>query len=54
MAYDNDQKEPSLPAGDDNYRRKTENHLPRYFRTNFNSKFLANKTILDKVESIIK
>lgn len=42
MAYDNDQKEPSLPAGDDNYRRKTENHLPRYFRTNFNSKFLAS------------
>ena len=41
MAYDNDQREPSLPAGNPNYRRKTENHLPRYFRTNFNSKFLS-------------
>jgi len=41
MAYDNDQREPSLPAGNENYRRKTENHLPRYFRTNFNSKFLS-------------
>ena len=41
MAYDNDQKEPSLPAGDSEYRRKSENHLPRYFRTNFNSKFLS-------------
>ena len=42
MAYDNDQKEPALPAGNNDYRRKSENHLPRYFRTNFNSKFLTS------------
>ena len=41
MAYDNDQREPALPAGNDEYRRKSENHLPRYFRTNYNSKFLS-------------
>ena len=42
MAYDNDQKEPALPGGNNSIRRKSENHLPRYFRTSFNSKFLSS------------
>ena len=29
---------PGLPGGDKNYRRKTANHLPKYFRTEFNNK----------------
>tara|TARA_B110000285_G_scaffold132392_1_gene148607 strand:+ start:4170 stop:19922 length:15753 start_codon:yes stop_codon:yes gene_type:complete len=42
MAYDKDQMEPALPGGDDSIRRKSENHLPRYFRTSHNSKFLSS------------
>ena len=47
MAFENNQQEPGLPAGDKNYKRKTANHLPKYFRTEFNNKFsgslLSNK-----------
>ena len=42
MAYNDNQNEPALPAGNENYKRKTENHLPRYFRTRFNKKFLQS------------
>lgn len=41
MAYDNNQQEPGLPTGND-AGRKTQNHLPRYFRTPFNTKFLSS------------
>jgi len=44
MAFENNQQEPALPAGDKNYKRKTANHLPKYFRTEFNNKFL-NSTL---------
>ena len=37
MAFENNQKEPSLSAGDKKYRRKTSNHLPKYFRSEFNN-----------------
>jgi hypothetical protein len=41
MAYNDDQKEISLPAdGED--RRRSSNHLPRYFRTTVNTKFLSS------------
>ena len=40
MALDNEQNEPSLPGGDGSYRRESSNHLPRFFRTDFNKKFL--------------
>jgi len=40
MAFDDNQQEPSLPAGDSRGKRKSINHLPKYFRTTFNSKFL--------------
>ena len=39
MAFDNNQKS---GTGDNNAKRKTEEHLPRYFRTTPNSKFLAS------------
>ena len=39
MAFDNNQKS---GTGDKNAKRKTEDHLPRYFRTTPNSKFLAS------------
>ena len=42
MAFENNQQEPGLPGGDKNYRRKTANHLPKYFRTEFNNKFLSS------------
>ena len=42
MAFENNQQEPGLPAGDKNYKRKTANHLPKYFRTEFNNKFLSS------------
>lgn len=41
MAYDNDQNEFALPAGD-NERRRSAQHLPKYFRTDVNRKFLAS------------
>lgn len=40
MAFENNQTEPSLPIGD-NDNRESVNHLPKYFRTNFNKKFLS-------------
>ena len=40
MAFENNQKEPALPGGDKNYKRRSANHLPKYFRTEFNNKFL--------------
>lgn len=42
MAFNNDQKEFPLPAGDNNPKRKSEQHLPKYFRTSVNSKFLSS------------
>jgi len=42
MAYDNDQNEPRLPGGDKSIRRSSANHLPRYFRTSYNTKFLSS------------
>ena len=39
MAYDNDQNDTPLPAGVES-QRKSSNHLPRYFRTPTNEKFL--------------
>jgi len=44
MAYNNDQSEQPLPAGDDGRKRKSSSHLPRYFRTQPNKKFL-NSTL---------
>jgi len=41
MAYDNDQNEVPLPV-DGNEPRKSANHLPRYFRTDVNNKFLSS------------
>ena len=42
MAFDNNQVEPTLPAGDKNYKRQSVNHLPKYFRTPYNKKFLES------------
>ncbi len=42
MAYDNNQNESPLPAGNDSIRRKSQDHLPRYFRTPYNTKFLSS------------
>ena len=39
MAFDNNQKSGN---GDPNAKRKSEEHLPRYFRTVPNSKFLSS------------
>jgi len=41
MAYENDQNEPALPVGGDS-KRKSANHLPRYYRTQTNRKFLSS------------
>ena len=41
MAYNNDQKEFPLPS-DGEERRRSANHLPRYFRTQVNNKFLSS------------
>ena len=46
MAFTNDQTEPSLPA-DSSQPRKSVNHLPKYFRTEYNQKFLS--TTLDQM-----
>ena len=40
MAYDNDQNPMELPGN--NKRRKSSDHLPKYFRTQVNKKFLAS------------
>jgi hypothetical protein len=41
MAYNNDQQEYPLPDGSDD-RRRSSQHLPRYFRTEVNNKFLSS------------
>ena len=41
MAYNNDQKPTNLPAGKST-KRKSADHLPRYFRTQVNNKFLSS------------
>lgn len=41
MAFEDNQQEPALPGGNKNYKRKVHNHLPKYFRTEFNNKFLT-------------
>ena len=40
MAYDDNQNDPALPA-DRPIKRKSVNHLPKYFRTRHNRKFLS-------------
>ena len=42
MAYTNDQAEQPLPNSDGSSKRKSENHLPKYFRTPANKKFLSS------------
>ena len=42
MAYTNDQSEQPLPNSDGSSKRKSENHLPKYFRTPANKKFLSS------------
>ena len=39
MAFE-EQQEPSLPNEEESQQRETSNHLPRFFRTEFNKKFL--------------
>ena len=39
MAFENDQNEPALPTGGNN-KRQSSDHLPRYYRTQANQKFL--------------
>ena len=41
MAFNNGQEEQPLP-GSGNERRKSSQHLPKYFRTQFNNKFLSS------------
>ena len=41
MAFDKDQREFPLPGGS-NDRRRSSSHLPRYFRTQVNNKFLSS------------
>jgi len=40
MAFDDNQTDPTLPAGNKSYRRESVNHLPKYYRSEFNKKFL--------------
>ena len=47
MAYNNDQSEQPLPGGANGRKRESANHLPRYFRTQSNKKFL--KSTLDQL-----
>ena len=42
MAYNNDQSEQPLPTGDGKRKRESASHLPRYFRTSPNKKFLSS------------
>ena len=42
MAYNNDQSEQPLPGGNENRKRESASHLPRYYRTPANKKFLAS------------
>ena len=43
MSFNDDQQEPALPVNGSS-KRKSENHLPRYYRTQANKKFL-NSTL---------
>ena len=42
MAYNNDQSDQPLPGGNENRKRESASHLPRYFRTKSNKKFLSS------------
>ena len=42
MAFENDQNEPALPADGSNRKRKSSDHLPRYYRTKANQNFLSS------------
>jgi hypothetical protein len=42
MAYNDDQKDFPLPAGDDKGKRSSAQFLPKYFRTKVNQKFLSS------------
>ena len=42
MAYNNDQSDQPLPGGNENRKRQSASHLPRYYRTPANKKFLAS------------
>jgi hypothetical protein len=42
MAYNNDQSEQPLPGGNENRKRESASHLPRYYRTPANKKFLSS------------
>ena len=42
MAYNNDQSDQPLPGGNENRKRESASHLPRYFRTQANKKFLSS------------
>jgi hypothetical protein len=42
MAYDNDQSEQALPGGNNKRKRESASHLPRFFRTQANKKFLSS------------
>jgi len=42
MAYNNDQSDQPLPGGNENRKRESASHLPRYYRTPANKKFLAS------------
>ena len=42
MAYNNDQSEQPLPGGNENRKRESASHLPRYYRTPSNKKFLSS------------
>ena len=53
MAFENNQVEPTLPAGNKNYKRQSVNHLPKYFRTPYNKKFLVSaKAFSTKAEAL--
>jgi len=42
MAYNKDQSDQPLPGGNENRKRESASHLPRYYRTPANKKFLAS------------
>jgi hypothetical protein len=42
MAYNNDQSDQPLPGGNENRKRQSASHLPKYYRTPANKKFLAS------------
>src|SRR6056300_1511254 len=42
MAYNNDQSDQPLPGGNENRKRQSASHLPKYYRTPANKKFLSS------------